>query len=99
MAATYVSEIFPEVMKTLMAFHAGAIGVEKHVMLGDRPTKYDFQASITTDRLKEYASQLDKYFSEIDSAFVNQLEAYYLAKTIQKPVLNKPMVSGKVPSE
>lgn len=83
----------------LMAYYAGAMGVEKHVMLGDRQTKYDYQASITTDRLKEYDRQLNKYFSGIDTVFVNRLEAYYLAKTIQKPVLNKPMFSGKVPSE
>ena len=87
------------ILLPLMAYHAGAMGVEKHVMLGDRPTKYDFQASIATERLKEYSAQLDKYFKGIDSSFVNEVEAYYLAKTIQKPVLNKSIAAGKTPKE
>jgi spore coat polysaccharide biosynthesis protein SpsF (cytidylyltransferase family)/sialic acid synthase SpsE len=83
----------------LMALHAGAIGIEKHIMLGDRPTKYDFQASITTNRLKVYNEQLKKYFSEIDRSFVNDKEAQYLSKTIQKPVLNRAVAAGKIPFE
>ncbi|MCR9155241.1 MAG: N-acetylneuraminate synthase family protein [Bacteroidetes bacterium] len=87
------------ILLPLMAYHAGAMGVEKHVMLGDRPTKYDFQASITVNRLKEYTAQLEKYFKGIDTTFVNEVEAYYLAKTIQKPVLNKSISAGKAPTE
>jgi N,N'-diacetyllegionaminate synthase len=83
----------------LMAYHAGAFGIEKHIMLGDRPTKYDYQASITTTRLKKYSEKLDKYFSGIDRSFVNDKEAQYLFKTIQKPVLNKEVLAGKIPLE
>lgn len=82
----------------IMALHSGAYGIEKHIMLATRHTKYDFQASLDLDRLSMYIEQLNKYYVSLDRSFINDLEEKYLLKTIQKPIVNKTLQKGKTPS-
>ena len=82
----------------ILAMYAGAYGIEKHIMLGDEETKYDFQASITLEQLSKYMQQYNKYCKGLDLSFINDKEVEYLEKTIQKPVTNVGLKAGKVPS-
>lgn len=81
----------------VLALHAGAFGIEKHIMLGDEKTKYDFQASITLEQLEKYLGNYRTYFTELDPAFINDLEKEYLRKSIQKPVTKVLLENGKSP--
>ncbi len=83
----------------ILAMYAGAHGIEKHIMLGDVETKYDFQASLTLEKLDEYLQRFEKYYKNLDPAFINDQEAQYLKNTIQKPVTNKSLKAGKTPLE
>lgn len=91
------SDGISEYAKTLpiMALYSGAFGVEKHIMLPEpHYTKYDYQASITTDVLEEYIQEYNKHLAILNSDFINDAEAFYLRKTIQKPVLKKNLAKG-----
>lgn len=81
----------------VFAMYAGAFGIEKHIMLTDEDTKYDFQASLTTERLKIYLENYTKYFENLDDSFINDDEAEYLRKSIQKPVAKVDLIQGKTP--
>lgn len=81
----------------IFAMYAGAHGIEKHIMLTDDETKYDFQASLTTEKLKVYLDNYNRYYKELDEAYINDDEAEYLRKSIQKPVSKIDLVKGKTP--
>lgn len=80
----------------LLALHAGATGIEKHVMIDRQRTEYDFQASLSLERMKMFQQYLDRYFYSFSQEFINQSEAEYLAKSIQKPIARHDLEKGSV---
>ncbi|NQV53694.1 MAG: N-acetylneuraminate synthase family protein [Flavobacteriales bacterium] len=78
----------------LLALHAGAVGIEKHIMIDRERTEYDFQASLSLDCLQKFQEYLEQYYFTFSQDFINQSEAEYLAKSIQKPILRHAIVKG-----
>lgn len=82
----------------LLALNAGATGVEKHIMIDRERTEYDFQASLSLRRLKKFQEYLERYFYSFSRDFINQSEAEYLAKSIQKPIARRAIEKGSTVS-
>lgn len=80
----------------ILGVHAGAHGIEKHIMLSDEETKYDSEASITLEQLSTYTKMFEKYYKNLDTNFINTKEKEYLINTIQKPVTNRNIKAGAV---
>jgi len=73
----------------LVAALKGASAIEKHVMLRDRETKYDYFSSISSDQFKELVEKISAYSALENMEFINDREIEYLHKSQMKPLLNK----------
>jgi len=73
----------------LVAAMKGASAIEKHVMLRDRETKYDYFSSISSDQFKELVEKISAYSALENMEFINDREIEYLHKSQMKPLLNK----------
>jgi N,N'-diacetyllegionaminate synthase len=78
----------------LLALNAGATGIEKHIMIDRERTEYDFQASLSLERLQKFQAYLERYYYSFSRDFINQSEADYLAKSIQKPIARHTIEKG-----
>jgi sialic acid synthase SpsE len=64
----------------LFALHQGVNVIEKHVMLGDRETKYDHFSSLTPERFALMMEKINAYQQAFTQPFINEREQNYLAK-------------------
>lgn len=78
----------------IMAWQQGATVIEKHVMLGDRETKYDHFSSQTPETFTSFTTTLANYVAAMQADFINPREQDYLQKTVMIPVVRKTLFSG-----
>lgn len=78
----------------IMAWLQGADVLEKHIMLGDRETKYDHFSSQTPETFISLATTLANYVAAMQADFINPREQDYLQKTVMIPVVRKTLFSG-----
>ncbi|WP_025763237.1 cytidylyltransferase domain-containing protein [Dyadobacter tibetensis] len=78
----------------VVAAFEGAEVVEKHVMLSNRETKFDFYSSLTPERFQVFTENIIKYFSLLSEPFINRKEEQYLEKSLMVPILNKNKDAG-----
>ena len=72
--------------------------IEKHVMIRNKETKYDFNSSLDPFGFKKMVEKVNEYYNLFNEPFINKNELKYLEKTIMKPVLNKNLSKGSIPS-
>lgn len=70
-----------------IAYSLGADIIEKHVMLTDRETKYDYFSSITLEKFSYLYSTLSDLYGIANSIFITKEENVYLSKSKQIPIL------------
>lgn len=80
----------------LVAFTCGVEVIEKHVMLENKKTSFDYYSSLTPARFREMITQLDLYSGLFKMPFINEKERNYLEKTLMIPVLNKDKKEGSI---
>jgi spore coat polysaccharide biosynthesis protein SpsF (cytidylyltransferase family) len=78
----------------LFALHQGVNVIEKHVMLGDRETKYDHFSSLTPERFALMMEKINAYQQAFTQPFINEREQNYLAKTLMIPVAKNVLNAG-----
>jgi len=78
----------------LFALHQGVNVIEKHVMLGDRETKYDHFSSLTPERFDLMMEKINAYQQAFTQPFINEREQNYLAKTLMIPVAKNVLNAG-----
>jgi len=78
----------------IFAFLAGADIIEKHVMLGDRETKYDHFSSQTPEAFEVFTNTLLQYCEAMQAPFINDREIAYLEKTVMIPVVKNNRTPG-----
>jgi len=78
----------------LLALHQGVNVIEKHVMLGDRETKYDHFSSLTPERFALMMEKINAYQQAFTQPFINEREQNYLAKTLMIPVAKNELNAG-----
>jgi len=78
----------------LFALHQGVNVIEKHVMLGDRETKYDHFSSLTPERFALMMEKINAYQQAYTQPFINEREQNYLAKTLMIPVAKNVLNAG-----
>lgn len=70
--------------------------IEKHVMLADLDTKYDFYSSINKNQFDKMINLLGDYQTLVDAPFLNQKEKLYLTNSIMKPLLKESKSIGQL---
>lgn len=82
----------------LPAFMAakGVDVIEKHVMLPNSETKYDYHSSLTPRRFKIMVEKVTSFALLNETPFINEREKDYLEKTIMIPILNKDKPKGSL---
>lgn len=78
----------------IIALNNGADVIEKHVMLEDEETKYDYFSSVTPVQFSKII-ELTEDFKKLNNAdFINQKEINYLQNSLLKPVLKIDKKAG-----
>jgi N,N'-diacetyllegionaminate synthase len=80
----------------VMVAMQGVDVIEKHVMLGDRETKYDYYSSLTPPKFNEMVNQIDRFTSLSTMPFFNEGERQYLNTTIMIPILKQDKKAGEL---
>jgi spore coat polysaccharide biosynthesis protein SpsF (cytidylyltransferase family) len=68
--------------------------IEKHVMLENRDTKYDYFSSLTPPQFEEMVNKIERYISLTQMPFINEKEQNYLKATIMIPILKHDKQAG-----
>jgi spore coat polysaccharide biosynthesis protein SpsF (cytidylyltransferase family)/sialic acid synthase SpsE len=79
----------------VLALMQGADIIEKHVMLSDRETKYDFYSSVNSEQFSKMIDYIESLSGLLNAPFINQKEKDYLQKSLMKPILNINKVKGE----
>lgn len=80
----------------LLAVSLGCKVVEKHIAIDRSTAKYDKFSALHVDEMQLLANRLANCPSALNGPYISISESQYLAKTIQIPVLNKPVTSGSL---
>ncbi|MBD1912365.1 MULTISPECIES: N-acetylneuraminate synthase family protein [unclassified Leptolyngbya] len=80
----------------IMAMMQGADVLEKHVMLADRETPYDYFSSITPEKYDSFIEKQFVYAGLAEQPFINAKEREYLQKTLMIPFLKTDVPAGKL---
>lgn len=80
----------------LLAVSLGCNVVEKHIAIDRSTAKYDKFSALHVDEMQLLANRLANCPSALNGPYISLSESQYLAKTIQIPVLNKPVTSGSL---
>lgn len=83
------------VLPVLAAF-LGAEFIEKHICCSGHPPEHDFQSAMNPSRYGGYLELLETCTQAMTGPFVTEKERVYLARTIQVPMLNKPLKAGQI---
>ena len=75
---------------------AGIDVIEKHVMLEDRETEYDYFSSLTPSRFAEMVNQVNRYTSLMEKPFINKKEKVYLKNSMMIPLLKNDKPAGSL---
>lgn len=78
----------------LLAMEKGCKYIEKHVLLSERDTKYDYQSSFSLDQYNILIDLQNKISESKHSSFITSAEREYLDKTYQIPILKNNKSSG-----
>lgn len=78
----------------IMAWIQGADVLEKHIMLSDRETKYDYFSSQTPETFGLFTATLATYVAAMQAEFINPRERDYLQKTVMIPVVRRTLYAG-----
>lgn len=78
----------------VMVAMQGVDVIEKHVMLDDRETKYDYYSSLTPQKFTEMVNQIQRFTSLRTMPFFNEGERQYLNTTIMIPILKRDKKAG-----
>ena len=88
------SQILPSI-----ALMGGCDIIEKHICLKRSSTKYDFYSSLEYNEIKNCLKYINNVVKSHSKKFISKAEDKYLKKSIQKPVLSKDVVKGKLISK
>jgi spore coat polysaccharide biosynthesis protein SpsF (cytidylyltransferase family)/sialic acid synthase SpsE len=80
----------------VLAAAMGAGFIEKHICCSGQPPEYDFQSAMDPSRYGSYFELLETCTRAMTGPFINEKERVYLARTIQVPMLNKPLRAGQI---
>lgn len=80
----------------LLAVSLGCKVVEKHIAIDRSTAKYDKFSALHVDEMQLLANRLANCPSALNGPYISISESQYLAKTIQIPVLNKPVTVGSL---
>lgn len=80
----------------LLAVSLGCSVVEKHIAIDRATAKYDKFSALHANEMQLLADRLSNCPSALSGPYISLSESQYLAKTIQIPVLNKPVSSGSL---
>lgn len=75
------------ILLPLIAMMNGANYIEKHIMHSQLETKYDHFSSVVISDYKNLIEKQKKYYSLLDSPFLNEAEKNYINTTYQVPIL------------
>ena len=75
---------------------AGIDVIEKHVMLEDRETEYDYFSSLTPSRFAKMVNQVNRYTSLMEKPFINEKEKVYLKNSMMIPILKNDKPAGSL---
>jgi spore coat polysaccharide biosynthesis protein SpsF (cytidylyltransferase family) len=78
----------------VLAIASGADIVEKHVMLSNSETEYDYYSSLNKNQFSQMVSIIEDYTKLVRAPFINQREVTYLSSTIMKPLLKRGKIAG-----
>lgn len=78
----------------LLAMEKGCKYIEKHVLLSERETKYDYQSSFSLGQYNILVDLQAKIIESKCSSFISNAEREYLDKTYQIPILKNDKFSG-----
>jgi spore coat polysaccharide biosynthesis protein SpsF (cytidylyltransferase family) len=70
--------------------------IEKHVMLDNKETKYDYYSSLTPSRFAELVKQIERYTDLSKKPFINEKEQVYLKNTLMIPLLKHDKSLGTI---
>lgn len=73
------------------AIAMGAACIEKHVRNNNREVKYDFQSAVTDDQFERFCRLMNAIRSSFESEWINEAEASYLSKSLQRPILSRDL--------
>ncbi len=79
-----------------IAVSSGADIIEKHVMLENRTTKYDFYSSLDLQKYSKMVEIIDAIDNLKNAGFINENEVAYLNKSIMKPILKNDKKAGQL---
>ena len=78
------------------AIAGGAVCIEKHVRNNKREVKYDFQSAVKDDQYERFCQLMNAVRSSFKSEWINEAEASYLSKSLQRPIVSRNLDSGEL---
>lgn len=78
------------------AWLKGCEYLEKHICLDRKKTEFDADSALEPEEVKEITEEIRNLKDCFNTPFITENEEKYFEKTIQKPVLAKPLYKGQL---